>query len=60
MDITAIARSVLMIARDADNLEIRYMYPIKSSLAPEGSAISFLMDKEKGFHWIGKCKLNAK
>lgn len=57
IDITAIARSVLMIARDADNPEIRYMYPIKSSLAPEGSAISFLMDKEKGFHWIGKCKL---
>ena len=57
IDITAIARSVLMIARDADNPEIRYMYPVKSSLAPEESAISFLMDKEKGFHWIGKCQL---
>lgn len=57
IDITAIARSVLMIVRDADNPEIRYMYPVKSSLAPEGSAISFLMDKEKGFHWIGKCQL---
>ena len=57
IDIAAIARSVLMIARDADNPEIRYMYPVKSSLAPEGSAISFLMDKEKGFHWTGKCQL---
>ena len=57
IDITAIARSVLMITRDESNPEIRYMYPIKSSLAPEGRAISFLMDRENGFHWIGKCVL---
>ena len=54
IDIAAIARSVLMITRDSRNSEIRYMYPIKSSLAPEGYGISFLLDPETGFHWIGK------
>ena len=55
IDITAIARSVLMITRDKERPEIRYMYPIKSSLAPESYGISFVLDPETGFHWIGKC-----
>ena len=55
IDIPAIARSVLMIARDEREPEIRYMVPVKSSLAPEGDVISFMMDKESGFRWIGKC-----
>lgn len=38
IDIAAIARSVLMISRDESRPDIRYMYPIKSSLAPEGPA----------------------
>lgn len=57
IDIAAIARSVLMISRDENDSELRYMYPVKSSLAPEGDAISFLLDKKNGFKWIGKCKL---
>lgn len=55
IDITAIARSVLMIARDEIEREIRYVIPVKSSLAPEGNVVSFMLDKEKGFQWIGKC-----
>lgn len=39
IDIAAIARSVLMVSRDENRPGIRYMYPIKSSLAPEGPAI---------------------
>ena len=58
IDIAAIARSVLMITRDQDNPSIRYMFPIKSSLAPEGKAVAFLFDEENGFHWIGPCVLN--
>ncbi len=54
IDIAAIARSVLMIAREEDNPSIRYMFPIKSSLAPEGDAIAFAMDPNSGFRWIGK------
>ena len=41
IDIAAIARSVLMISRDKDDPSIRYMFPVKSSLAPEGATIAF-------------------
>ncbi|SHK57542.1 AAA family ATPase [Hespellia stercorisuis] len=58
IDIAAIARSVLMIARDEDNPDIRYMFPVKSSLAPEGCAIGFVFDENVGFKWIGKCEAN--
>ena len=57
IDIAAIARSVLMIARDQANPDIRYMFPVKSSLAPEGQAIGFLFDPELGFRWIGRCSM---
>lgn len=41
IDIAAIARSVLMISRDSTESSVRYMFPVKASLAPEGSAIGF-------------------
>ena len=56
IDIAAIARSVLMVARDDENSEIRYMFPVKSSLAPEGPPIGFTFDPVAGFQWIGTCK----
>ncbi|WP_173017987.1 helix-turn-helix transcriptional regulator [Lactonifactor sp. BIOML-A7] len=52
---SAIARSVLMVSRDQENSEIRYMYPIKASLAPEGETIAFSLSTDQGFQWIGKC-----
>ncbi len=55
IDITAIARSVLMVERDEEDSKVRYMYPIKSSLAPEGDAIAFKFHKRHGFQWIGPC-----
>lgn len=55
IDIAAIARSVLMITRDTTSSAIRYMFPVKSSLAPEGMAIGFSFDCENGFQWLGKC-----
>lgn len=58
IDIAAIARSVLMISRDAKNPAIRYMFPVKSSLAPEGCAVGFTFDSGVGFQWIGKCYIN--
>ena len=59
IDISAIARSILMVARDADNPSLRYMFPIKSNLAPEGPAIGFMFDKKNGFVWRGICDLNV-
>ncbi len=55
IDIVAIARSVLMIARDEENPNKRYVFPIKSSLAPEGEAVGFEFSEKKGFRWLGKC-----
>lgn len=55
IDITAIVRSVLMVERDEDDPKIRYMFPIKSSLAVEGDAIAFKFDRRHGFQWIGPC-----
>lgn len=60
IDIAAICRSVLMIARDEKNPKIRYMFQVKSNLAPEGSAIGFVLDSDVGFHWIGKCMAEQK
>lgn len=58
IDIAAIARSVLMVARDTEQAEVRYMFPVKSSLSPEGDAIGFLLDRNTGFHWLGRCTIN--
>lgn len=58
IDIAAVARSVLMIKRDKNDANIRYMFPVKSSLAPEGVPIGFSLDKEYGFQWIGQCEVD--
>ena len=60
IDIAAIARSVLMVTRDEDEPELRYMIPIKSSLAPEGAEIVFRMNKDIGFQWLNNKNKNTK
>lgn len=59
IDIAAIARSVLMISRDENRPTIRYMYPIKSSLAPEGAAIGFSFRDGGGIEWQGRYDINT-
>ncbi len=59
IDIAAIARSVLMVSRDENRPGIRYMYPIKSSLAPEGPAIAFSFRDGGGLEWQGRYELNT-
>lgn len=59
IDIAAIARSVLMISRDENRPGIRYMYPIKSSLAPEGPAIAFSFRDGGGLEWHGRYEINT-
>jgi len=58
IDIAAIARSVLMISRDGSNPLVRYMFPVKASLAPEGAPIGFTF-AEGGFQWLGKCDIDV-
>lgn len=60
IDIAAIARSVLMVSRDECDESIRYVCQIKSSLAPEGSAIGFQFDPISGFRWLGPCTPNTR
>lgn len=59
IDIAAIARSVLMVSRDEAKQNIRYLYPIKSSLAPEGPAIAFSFKPGGGLEWQGRYELNT-
>ena len=61
IDFQAAARSVLIVGRVKDEQEIRVICHVKSSLAPEGDAIAFRLDKEKekGFHWIGEYDISA-
>lgn len=58
IDIAAIARSVLMISRDRNDPSMRYMFPVKSSLAPEGETIAFTIDGKMGLKWLGECKVD--
>lgn len=53
IDFQAAARSVLIVGRIKDNPEMRVMVQDKSSLAPEGEAIAFELNKETGFRWVG-------
>ena len=49
IDIAAAARSILMVSRDKEEPWKRYMFPVKSSLAPEGEPIGFeLVEKSTG------------
>ena len=58
IDIAAMARSVLMISRDKNDSSIRYMFSVKSSLAPEGSTIAFSFNQKTGLRWIGQCQVD--
>lgn len=39
--------------------EVRVVCHTKSSLAPEGKAIAFRLDKNNGFEWIGEYDISA-
>ncbi|HAM68513.1 MAG TPA: hypothetical protein DCP68_02715 [Ruminococcus sp.] len=54
IDFAAAARSVLIVARDRENPQIRVMIHAKSSLAPEGKPVAFELDKDNGFRYLGE------
>lgn len=54
IDFAAAARSVLIVARDRENPQIRVMLHAKSSLAPEGKPVAFELNKDNGFRYIGE------
>lgn len=52
IDITAAARSVLIVTRDPKCGENRVIFQVKNSLAPEGEPVAFSLT-ERGFTWLG-------
>lgn len=56
IDVVAAARSVLQIERDEENPDVRIIHHIKSSLAPAGNDVPFMIDPQHGFHWLTKEK----
>ena len=59
IDFRAAARSVLLVGRPEEGDNRRVVVHDKSSLAPEGPAILFSLDEEKGFVWDGFSDLTA-
>lgn len=53
IDIVAAARSVLQVSRKDEDSSTRYMKHVKSSLAAKGRDISFEIDADRGFQWLG-------
>ena len=54
IDITASARSVLLVGRIKSNPQIRIMAQLKNSLAEEGRPIAFEINKDAAVRWIGE------
>lgn len=60
IDIVAAARSVLLLGRDPKDKYIRAVIPVKSSLASEAKAVTFELNKDTGFKWLGESELTEK
>lgn len=58
IDIAAIARSILMVARDMDSPEYRYLIPIKSSLSQMGKALTFSFADDGHLLWNDSTSLD--
>ena len=57
VDISAAARSIMLVGRPKVGSDIRAMAHIKSNLAPAGSTIGFKTDG--GFQWLGEIDATA-
>lgn len=59
IDFTAGVRSVLVIGKSKDDPNLRIMAHDKSSLAPAGTSLAFLLGDEEGFRWVGDFDISA-
>jgi RecA/RadA recombinase len=59
IDLTAAARSVLVVGRVPESKYRRAIVQVKSSLAPVGDTILFDLDPTCGFLWVGTSDLSA-
>lgn len=56
IDLTAAARSVLLVARDKHDQSRRIVMQIKSSLAKEGKPVAFRLGENNSFTYEGECE----
>jgi len=59
IDITAAARSVLLVGRLKSNPSIRVMAQLKNSLAEEGNPIAFEINNNSTVRWIGEYNISV-
>lgn len=59
IDITASARSVLLVGRLKSNPAVRVMAQIKNSLSREGASIAFEINNNAAVRWIGEYDITA-
>ena len=59
IDFSAGVRSVLVIGKTKDDPNMRVLVHDKSSLAPPGTSIAFILGDEEGFRWVGECDFTA-
>ena len=58
IDITAAARSVLLIGKRKDSENTRFMAQIKNNLAAFGKSVSFTINKRGGIDFHGECDIS--
>ena len=59
IDFTAAVRSLLFIGKVKDDPNLRVLTHEKSSLAPPGESLAFILGDEDGFRWIGEYDITA-
>ena len=59
IDITASARSVLLVGRIKNNPSVRVMAQLKNSLAEEGGSIAFEISENSTVRWLGEYDITA-
>ena len=59
IDFTAGVRSVLVIGKSKGDPNVRVLAHDKSSLAPAGTSLAFILGDEEGFRWIGDFDISA-
>ena len=59
IDLAAGMRSILFVSHTRDDPNLRVLAHGKSSLAPAGDSIAFILGDESGFRWVGTYDITA-
>lgn len=59
IDFTASVRSLLFICKAKDDPNLRVLTHEKSSLAPPGASLAFILGDDEGFRWLGEYEMSA-